>query len=233
MNRIIRILTVSSLVLPAFISEPARGAVDERPAGSALQFGIYGYNNLTTFGGTTISYQRFISRNIALRIGSTIELDLDSIDSSGKSTGDLGGKVKTELEEWNNSFSLNCEFLVYRGSALSLFYGGGPYAAYSNRQSVWFDPYYYYNGAGARARKNRTKEFDVGLTGTIGVQWAPSAWCAIHAEYRVSAAYSSEELYVREERAGVGTNYVIEETMDTEGVVFDSKGVRFGLSIYF
>lgn len=233
MHKGIRILIASLLALPAFVIKPAWGAVDERPTGGSLQFGIYQYNNLTTFGGTTISYQWFLSKSIAMRIGSTIEIDYNSGDKSGEGTGDYSGHGEGEFEDWNNSFSLNCEWLVYRGSAVSLFYGGGPYIAYNTRQYEWLDIYFRDGGIGERRYREREKTIGAGLTGTIGVQWAPSDWCAIHAEYRVLAAYDAGDIDRHEEWTGLDQYYTLDETWNTEGFVLDSKGVRFGLSIYF
>lgn len=233
MHRSIRISFISLLVLPAFILKPAWGAVDERPTGSALQFGVYRLGRLTSFEGATISYQRFLSRNAALRVGLTVQIDYSSTDDSEEGTGELSGRVAGDIEEWNNSFSLNCEYLVYRGSAVSLFYGGGPYIAYGTRQDEAYGIVFWDDGYSERTMRNRERTMAAGLTGTFGVQWAPFEWCAFHAEYRALAAYNVGDIYWFHELTGLDESFTEHDKLNIKGFVFDSKGVRFGLSIYF
>ena len=97
MRKIASIFIALLMFFQLLWAENVLSAVDERPTGSALQFGISTYGTLTTFGGAAISYQKFISKNSAIRVGSTIDIDYDFIDGTAEGSGDRPGFIEGDF----------------------------------------------------------------------------------------------------------------------------------------
>lgn len=221
-----------AVVLCALVAAQAVFAAPaERPQGQAIQFGIGDFMNLTEFSGATIAYQRSLSRNVAWRLGVTVDLSYNASDHSETGTGDAEMDVSAHLKEWSHQVAVSSEWLVLRGSPVSLYFGGGPRFSYSTSQDedVYFDVGHEENWYSVRWD---VSGLSAGAVGVLGVQWAPSDWCALHAEYRVSAAYVRR---VQERWVAESGDYDLTHDRDQtwNGFALDSEGVRAGLSIYF
>lgn len=213
----------------ALLSQPAMGETG-RHVGQAIQFGIGSNFTLTDFGGTTLSYQRSLGPDAAWRVSVGVNVRYDNIDHSEEYTGDEVGEDTVDQVEWSHRVSVASEWLWYRGSTVSVFFGGGPRASFSSYQDEDSD----YNVSADYWRHYRASgdEFGVGLQGCLGVQWAASSWLAVHAQYGVRCEY----LHRVQRRSWVvtGEDGHFEEATDTvDEVSFGSSGVRFGLSAYF
>ncbi len=229
----VRITVACALLFSVLCLLPALSVAGERPAGTALQFGIGSSFSLSDFGGATICYQRFLSKDLALRLGATIELAYDTQEETAEGTGQYDGSSSGALEEWDNKASLSCEWLVYRGSDVSLYFGGGPHVSVATKQDAYSSFSFSSDAISYRSTRYRNRSLGLGATGVVGVQWAPAAWCALHVEYRAVAAYVMEEDSEFQERTGGSDDYTRDEICTSSGVEFDSEGVRAGVSIYF
>jgi hypothetical protein len=213
----------------AFLSLPAMGGTG-RPTGQAVQFGIGNDFTLTDFGGTTLSYQRFVGSDVAWRVSLGINLRYDNVDHSEEYTADDVAEDSVDQVEWSHRLSVASEWLWYRGNTVSVFFGGGPRASFSSNQDEDSD----YNGPADRWTRYRTSgdEFGVGLQGCIGVQWAATSWLAVHAQYGMRCEYLHR--VQRHSWTITGEDGHFEEVTDTvDEVSFAPSGVRFGLSAYF
>ncbi len=232
MERRSRISLVCLLLFAVLCLQPATGVAGERPTGNALQFGVGSGFEPSSFMEGTISYQRFLSTDLALRLGATIEVYSGTMEHAAQGTGEYEGSDSEAFHTWNDSVSLSCEWIVYRGSDVSLYFGGGPHTFYRSMEygESRFRPY---DDAIRWRDRTRKMSFGLGASGVIGVQWAPAEWCALHAEYRAIAAYINGTVIEYWDEVG-GTYKNTRTTKRTSnGVEFDSKGVRAGVSIYF
>ena len=226
-------ITLAFLLLFAVLClQPALGVASGRPTGSSLQFGVGSSFTPTNFGGATICYQRFLSEDFAWRLGATLELKYDELEYTADGAGHYSGWGSDALEEWNHSVSLRCEWLVYRGSDVSMYFGGGPHISYNTSQYTCTD-FYFSDDDARRNVRIRNRSYGLGVTGVVGLQWAPAEWCALHVEYRAVAAYVTDMRTRHEEVVGGSNEYGIWENETTSGPKFESEGARAGMSIYF
>jgi hypothetical protein len=222
---------IAVLLCAAAVAQPALAAAAGRPRGQAIQFRIGENLALTQFSGATIAYQRCVSGNVAWRVGVTVDLNYSASDYSETGTGEAEMDAGADLKEWSHQVAVSSEWLVLRGSPVSLYFGGGPRFSYSTSQREYVD---FEQGNEQNWHTNRvdTSGLSAGAVGVLGVQWAPSDWCALHAEYRVTASYVRrvEETW----RAASGNaEYTHDQDQTWNGFALDSEGVRVGLSIYF
>jgi hypothetical protein len=203
-------------------------AAASRPNGQAIVFGVGNYLRPTHLDGTTIAYQRFVSRDVAWRISLGADLRHDMSEASGQQTGEDSYRGSYDISEWDYNVSLSSEWLVYRGEGVSLFFGGGPRVAYTSRQDASWDvgTNYWW------AERIRDDSFEAGLEGCLGVQWAAAGWLALHAEYNLRCMYTHKK---RDYEWARGSDEFLSEldTRKTDGFLLDSRGVRFGLSVYY
>ena len=238
MRRLCWLTLAAALVLLAPVSALAgtyEGDDALMKGAQALQFRIDSYFTLKDFRGSTISYQRFLKDRFALRLGLTLRGDHLSTEESFEAydeDADEWVEGSADLTEWTHSYALAAEFLWYSGGApVSVYYGGGLRASYSNRR----DEYAFYHagpdGFGIAFRRTTESSWGVGLTGTLGVQWLVTSFIALHAEYVASFMYESgkrDQEYF--ETFSDDKTYEHREWSSPE---FKSHGVLFGLSVYF
>jgi hypothetical protein len=222
---------VAVLLCVAVVAQPVLAAVAERPQGQAIQFGIGQFLNLKEFGGATIAYQRCLSRNVAWRLGVTVDLNYSASDYSETGTGDADMDASAHLKVWNHQVAVSCEWLVLRGSPVSLYFGGGPRFSYSTSQDEHVD-FALGDEESWHTDRSDVSGLSAGAVGVLGVQWAPSDWCALHAEYRVNASYVRRVVETWRVVSG-DTDYTHDQDETWNGFALDSEGVRAGLSIYF
>lgn len=220
-----------SILALCLLQTPA--LADARPTGSALVFGVGSNFRIDSFNGATVAYQRDLRGDLAWRFSVTIELDSGETEYSGEIESESPNTYSEAGDEWDHTISLCSEWLTYRGSEISLYYGGGPRVSYTN----WLHSYRSFGFSGGYVNdwnhENSGQSLHLGVTGILGVQWTPVRWCTIHAEYRVVAGYVSESTGTRRWEAYSSNPYTLEEDRTTQGFELDPLGVRVGLSIYF
>ncbi len=224
-------LHVSVALCAASIAFSAQTAAGEtgRPSGQALQFEIVSLLNLTGFGGTTLSYQRFVSPDVAWRASVSIALLYRQDERLAEYETSLVASDSVELTRHNNSVSVASEWLWYRGARVSVFFGGGPRVSYSSFRDG--DSRYYGPADSWRHTRNSRRALGAGLQGCIGVQWAASTWLALHAQYGSEFEYAYREW--KSSQRQTGTSESFEQYTDTSNGLSVASSVRFGLSAYF
>lgn len=90
----------------ALLSPQPTAAVTGRPRGQAIQFGIGGDFTLRDFGGATLSYQRFVSRDAAWRVSVGLYLDYDDVEHSEEFVGDDVVDETMDQREWLHRVSV-------------------------------------------------------------------------------------------------------------------------------
>jgi hypothetical protein len=225
-------LRVVLLLGALLVARPVFGGNTERPQGQALQFSVGRYLSLSDFGGATVCYQRSVSENLTWRLGVTVDLYYAGSEESLFGTGDAAADTSASTTDWSHQFVVTSEWLFWRGEPVSLYLGGGPRLSYMAWQSEYVHLGTGYAQGWYYARQSRGSGLSVGAAGVLGVQWAPSDWCALHAEYRVNAGYvrTVTETWISESS---NEHYTYNGDVVSNGFSLDSEGVRVGLSVYF
>jgi hypothetical protein len=205
-------------------------AAAERPNGHAVQFGIAGSFRLADFGDPTLAYQRFIGPDLAWRTSLGVDLRYDDSGYSVEYEGPEPSHGSKDVQEWTHTVGIASEWLWYRGAAVSLFFGGGPRVSYAGYQydNMHFNTYHH-QWTGYR---DQISEWAAGAQACLGVQWVAVEWLTVHAEYDARAMYRHRVLEQEWIYAGDEPTRLTEKTT-TDGLLIDSLGVRFGLSVYF
>ncbi|MBD3348974.1 MAG: hypothetical protein GF400_07240 [Candidatus Eisenbacteria bacterium] len=214
-----------AMLMPALASGGAA-----RPDGQAFQFGIQDLS-LMSFDGTAIGYQRFVGRDVALRIGAGVDLNHSTEDYSELYITEADGEVldeSIEHNEWEHSAFVSCEWIRYRGRSVAFFFGGGPRLSYESRRGEDSD---FYQDHSRHTRSTR-EVYGIGLKGALGVQWSPCDWLAVHAEYNAVGMYEHSRDVLQRVWTDDDSEFS-ESTTVERGFEFDSRGVNAGVSVYF
>jgi len=214
----------------------------------ALQFGV-GYNfTLTSFQGSTIALQYHLSESNAIRAGVTFNgYFSDGTDLFQQVTGDTG---KTTASGDNGSHSANITFTVqylWYQNALApvhFYIGVGPSVsyAYNNQRNAQVttpqSPYFYAFGNDWTRLDytNTTNQWALGARGILGVEWFPTRWFSLHADYGESIQYqwdSSKRTGDGIISGSMGVTTAITDQGSSKGWTISSVGVSFGASVYF
>ncbi|HWP82106.1 MAG TPA: hypothetical protein VNN76_05580 [Bacteroidota bacterium] len=179
----------------------------------AILFKIELQNNqfwpyLLAFSGKTFSGKYHISEWKAVRIGVSVDGDLFHLDNA------VGPAVPTSQQRSGVSLRIESEYLIYTAlsGGLLFYYGGGPILGYSRTS---------YSNSDSKQRNGLV---ELGLSGTIGVEYVLFDRVSILAEYVTQGIYSRQRSHY------TGSHSV--ETVVT-WVSVESTPIRLGLSIYF
>lgn len=199
----------------------------------ALQFGISDNFTLQTFQGAVLSIKRQTSLRSAWRAG--VGLNVGASDRDGGSSVTSNDSLIFESGDAldGNSFSLQLilQYLRYAhvASRVAFFLGGGPHGGFgwSDQEAT--------SGSGMVQSTNTATitSWTVGLNGVLGIEWFASSAISLHAEYGavVQRSWSDRETVIR---TTTGTTTQVRTDNDESSVwEFDSKGLLFGLSVYF
>ncbi|MBN2566204.1 MAG: hypothetical protein JXB46_10890 [Candidatus Eisenbacteria bacterium] len=204
----------------------------DRAGMQAVQFSVKDLLELSSFQGTLISYQRFLTDTRALRVAAGLALDFNDRSTDVEFAG-IDAAASADLTDWDHEGTVKIQLLFYRGEdSVLLYYGGGPtvgYADYHYENIIYgvsgddLD-YRYYGQDGS--------EWLLGLQSVLGVQWTVNDHFALHGEYGLTARYrltESTSSYFRSD------NPDLEEWSEsrTTSPELSSDGVLVGLSVYF
>ena len=203
------------------------GAAPSRPIGQAIQFGIRWEFTLDRFQEAMISYQRSINPHVAWRGTIGLQMDYEDAEYSLEYQARDSIDVSRAATDWKHSLTIASEWLWYRGDNVSVFFGGGPWLSYSGSREVGW--HYSIDDEEWTKDQRRRREFSGGAQGCLGVQWVAVEWLTIHAEYVTRALYRHR---FSEDKRVDSTSERTATTIE-DGLLFDSLGVRFGLSAYF
>jgi hypothetical protein len=183
----------------------------------AIQFGVGGYFNLSTFDSKALSVKFHLFPLSAIRVGLAMRGNTSRSDKEVKRTvGDSLISAKSSSNRYNEdlSFELTSQYMLFLDtqSDLFLFIGSGPIVTYSyqgNDDGDW------------------TRTWGLGVEGAIGAEWFATHRISFHAEYRAAALYTiSKDEYTYPSQF---------ETTNQQTISWELRSGRvlFGLSAYF
>ncbi len=259
-NKFLSILIISFSIV---FSARAQDSVSERNslrAGAwAMQFGISSNFKLASFQGSTFSVKYQLSERHALRAGITINGNTNNGSSS--TTRYIADSLASLSPADNSSDAANVSFVVqylwYRNPSgpVHIYFGLGPSISYTSshssssssdlRTDYYYDTVYnYFQYSAQVANKSNSKQWGIGLTGAMGVEWFASQWLSICAEYSEGIQYfwrSSSSTFDNSYAypSSVPLNYYRypsthgNNSGTDKGWTVNSLGVSLGLSVHW
>jgi hypothetical protein len=206
----------------------------------ALQFGIAPNFTLTSIQGTSISAKYQLSTRNAIRGGMTISGY--SNDGNSTTSGIYADTSIGSIPGSNSSNSLTiaftgqCVWYANPGGAVHFYTALGPVISYNYAKSHSDNPYveggYFYHYVSSSS----SKQWGIGATGSAGVEWFPSQWFSLRAEYGESLQYqwrstasSTDYSYTPK----VNPSSHSENSGTSKGWTLGGSAVSFGLSVYW
>lgn len=175
----------------------------------ALQFGILSDLRLGAFESGDISFKQRLSPRSALRYGISIYYYYSG--------------TNYERHDYWNDISVIYQRYVNPDATAKFYWGVGPY--------LHFEYEYHLYSREDRYNENIGEGWGVGLNGIGGVEWFVTDVISLHAEYRINAIYEWDGY--RNERKEPDSEVRV-ATSELESFRFyNSRGVLFGLSVYF
>jgi len=219
-----------SCLLPAQDSEPKKNSLQEGMW--ALQFQVSQNFTLASFQGSTISLKRQYSPNVAIRLGSSINLS-----SSTSATGFLSmpdSFIYYSQNAFGNSqnISVTAQYLRYPDpiAGVNLFFGAGPVIGFGRAKDVREQIQFRANTPVDRDQAtDLVTNWSLGLSMAAGVEWFASTSISISAEYGSSLLYSWRKMTRTRDPFTPGGDL---ESKNSSFGFLPSK-VLFGLSAYF
>jgi hypothetical protein len=228
-----RLLTATVLLT---IAPRLAGAAEPLEPGSwSAQFSVQPNFTLGSFSGTLLSLKRHYGGGHAIRFGVSFGISDRGDDQVSSFTNPSFGASQTSGEDGNTwSVGVNGSYFWYSGGdgPIRAFWGGGPFVGLSgngsDRNTI--------NSTSTPSTDSTTVTYDsdgwqVGLGGSLGVEWLVAKRVGLFAEYGASLSYLS----FTEKRTATTTQGPTTDTSehDFHRTEFGGAGARLGLSAYF
>jgi hypothetical protein len=194
----------------------------------ALQFQIQRDFMLSSFDGSTISLKKQSSSDRAWRVGLTVDASGYSNDQSNESTSGTTSSLDEDVNTQNFRLSLQKVFYTHAANRAFAYFGLGPVGSFSRskRDRTLTSPV-----GSISENEDLTRNWSVGLGGSIGVEWFAARNISLLAEYNNSAtiAWRKQKSESRDLNSGVTSTQEADRTTYS----LNDDGVRFGLAVYF
>lgn len=222
-----KVIVVLVLIFTALMaSDEDKNNLNIKENSKCLQFQIDSDFQLNSFQGSTISLKKHYSKNRALRIGLSLDGDVENRSYFTDSENDtLDYRLIRKYNDFN--IILIGQYLKYIPREYSyLYYGFGPKIGYSNLYQKT-QPEYKTTGewVSSPTTKNYMKSFQFGLVLVAGVDIFISQSISIHGEYNQELMY---KYYWSKQPL---TNY--DNIRKYNYLSLNSCGVKFGCSFYW
>jgi len=227
------ILVISTILSMLFVT----GSISANTAGKrsdeslskkwAIQFEINQDFDLSSFEGGTLSLKRITSPGRAWRLGLDLGIggsDFDDLDFRGDTLYTTG---EGDNDHYAFTLSLYRVFDTAPSDKLKFFYGFGPNWGYSYTKSTSRSVN---TGGDWMKTQNKTKSWNVGIGGILGVEWFFADNMSLLGEYGSTLRYQWNKA-TRVTTYSYTYNRADERT--TKTWEFDAEAVKFGLSAYF
>ncbi len=231
--KILNTFLLTSLVLFAFI--PAAIAQEnEDPESSSLtedsrafQFRVTNNFNLSSFHGSAFSYKWHKSESNARRLGIGFNNWYQHEDDSIIHENDESAENESGNKRMDFNISVNYDWIHYPNSdsEFQFFYGYGPEVRTGFRRNK--------DENDDRTSTENSIEGAIGLAGFSGIEWFFHRSMSLHAEYRASAIFTYVQVDLEIEASEDSSFNDSEQTIKRSIIELKSRGVRFGLSVYF
>ena len=240
-NRLLFFILISMSVIVCLRAQDTLSERNSLKAGTwALQFGISSNFTLTSFQGSTFSIKYQLSDKAAIRGGISITGSTNNGNgtASGTNADTSIGSLPTNISSSAQGISFILQYLWYMDPSgpIHFFIGLGPVVSYSysqnNSENDYFETSYLYD----YRYSSSSTQWGAGATGSVGVEWFPSHWFSLRAEYGESLQYrwsssSSMNDYSYTNSVSVPSHY--ENSSTSKGWSLSSSSVSFGLNIYW
>jgi hypothetical protein len=206
----------------------------------ALQFGISSNFTLISFQGTTVSIKYQLSDKTAIRGGISVSGSTNNASGIviGLNADTSIGFLPTNSSSSSQGISFILQYLWYMNPSgpIHFFVGLGPSVSYSYSKNNYDNP----SDAGSYlyvyAQSSSSTQWGVGATGSVGIEWFPSQWFSLRAEYGESLQYrwGSNNSTVEYSTTSVSNvPYHSENSGTSKGWSLSSSSVSFGLNVYW
>ncbi len=239
-NRLLLFVMISMSVTVCLRAQDTLSERNSLKAGAwALQFGISSNFTLTSFQGSTFSIKYQLSEKTAIRGG--ISMSGATNDGNGIASGTNAdtsiGSVPVNSSSSSQGVSFILQYIWYMNPSgpIHLFAGLGPSISYSYSQSK---TEYAENGLYLYdyIPSSSSTQWGAGATGSVGVEWFPSQWFSLRAEYGESLLYRWGSSSSMTDYSGSYTGFVpshSENSSTSKGWSLSSSSVGFGLNVYW
>jgi hypothetical protein len=240
-NKILYLFVGSFVIFLSSLAQNQSSDINSLKEGAwALQFGISSNFTLTSFQGTTFSIKYQLSDKTALRGG--ISLSSSTNDGNGMVSG-LNADTSIGFLPSNNSsnsqsISFILQYLWYMNPSgpVHVFVGLGPSFSYSHSKNNSTSPNNQGSYLSDYAQSSSLTQWGVGATGSVGVEWFPSQWFSLRAEYSESLKYLWGSNTSMSDYSATYAGYVpshSESSSTSKGWSLSSSSVNFGLNVYW
>lgn len=207
----------------------------------ALQFGISANFTLTSFQGKTLSAAYYLSDRNAVRGGVSISGNSNegtastTVIENDTSNGIVPGTNSTNSQ--SISFILQYIRYVNQSRPIHFYVGLGPSVSYSYSKSSADNSSQYTQRTWVRlTNSSSSTQWSIGAIGSVGIEWFPSPWFSLRAEYGENIQYQWLRTVSAREYTSNDTSYIPSRTDNsgtTKGWSFGSSSINFGLSVYW
>lgn len=239
-----KIMTLS-LILTAIMTLPINGVgqtlsskkeKNSLKAGSwALQFQIEdGFSRIfgvEDFQGTTISIKKHSSDGSAIRLGLTLDFDIDNSDIENQTDSIIFPTGEQDSDAQRVRIAIQSIHYRTTNENVSLFYGFGPLGEFRRFKSSSFSPR---SNGSSDFRSSFNQSWTVGFVGLIGVEYFPHRRIGILVEYasEMIHTWSKNSSDSRSVSSG-GTIRTTHSERDQRSFDFQAQSIKLGLSLYF
>jgi hypothetical protein len=190
----------------------------------ALSFGIANDFRLTNFN-MDIAVKKIIDDEHQLRLFLSPRISTRNQDQSttGSTTGDKN-------DDFSYSLGIGGDYLwiLINEEDINMFGGTGLVFTYGNDNNKSTSTFDSGTGPNENSNETNTPSINVGIRGTLGVEWKVSEKIGIHSEYLLTGSYNWYKSEHKSSINGVDNPTVITKT---SGISLGT-GVLFGISIY-
>jgi hypothetical protein len=240
-NRILFLILISMSVTVCSRAQDTLSERNSLKAGVwALQFGISSNFTLTSFQGSTFSIKYQLSDKAAIRGGISISGSTNSGNgtASGKNADTSIGSFPANSSSSSQGISFILQYLWYMNPSgpIHFFIGLGPSVSYSYLQSNTKNAYDDETYMQVYTQSSSSTQWGTGATGSVGIEWFPSQWFSLRAEYGESLQYkwgsnTSMTDYFFTNTGPVPFHY--ENSGTSKGWSLSISSVSFGLNVYW
>jgi hypothetical protein len=212
------------------------------PGSRSVQFAVQPNFTLGSYAGSTLSLKRHLASGNALRLGVSLGFTTLGDDFADVHTDTLFSFSQSSNFDGNAStIGLNALYLWYAGRSAPVhaYWGGGPTIAWSRShdertQTSTSTPSGQPPNTYTTVDDNRTRGWQVGVAGAVGVEWLVARRVGMFAEYGSSLVYLS----IRSTRVRVTTPTGAPISTDRSEHEarrwdFSGSGGRLGVSVYY
>ena len=199
----------------------------------AVQFQILENFKLSSFEGSTISLKRKLSDCSSLRFGISINAFINDTDQESKVMPTTTFQNNTSQNNDILSISFSSQYLWNTNirNNVSAYCGIGPLFSYGYNKTENTTKTLNYESIVTSESVTSQNTFGLGVSGVVGVEWHVKDNISLLGEYETNASYQFTKR--ENETSDNNSNYHSNEERKENNFIFQSVGVKLGVSVYF